>query len=447
MLELLHLKNVGPAPELRLDLAERLNLITGDNGLGKSFLLDVAWWALTRRWPHDLNENLTSGYAARPIDVGKPATIELALESKAGRVAYRSPYVPDEQSWLGKQGRPWNPGLVIYALADGGFAVWDPARNYWKKKGGVDTVQDRVPAYVFSAKDVWDGLRMPIGGSSTLVCNGLIADWASWIREKSADAKRMAAVVSLLAPGPGGDRIKPGTSFARLSVNDVRDIPTIRIGYGQDVPILYASLGVRRITALAYMLSWAWREHVIASKQLGQPPSSRIIMLFDEIEAHLHPRWQRAIIPALLEVVTTLTGDEEASVQLIAATHSPLVLASVESLFDVDKDAWFDLDIENRRVVLRKRPFVRHGEVGNWLVSEAFDLKEPRSMKSEEAIQRARALLDAKQPSDSEIAEVDGQLRHAGLPDIDPFWVRWGFFLEQRKRNPKARAARPKARR
>jgi len=250
-------------------------------------------------------------------------------------------------------------------------------------------------------------------------------------------------VVSLLAPGPGDHRIAPGTSFARLSVNDARDIPTIRFGYGQDVPILYASLGVRRITALAYMLSWAWREHTVASKQIGQPPSSRIILLFDEIEAHLHPRWQRAIVPALLEVMTTLTGDADASVQLIAATHSPLVLASVESAFDADADAWFDLDFEDRRVVLRKRPFVRHGEVGNWLVSEAFDLKEPRSRESEEAILRATSLLDAPSPSEKDVAAADEQLHRAGLPDIDPFWVRWEFFREQRK---KSRRKLPKGR-
>ena len=36
MLEYLHLKNVGPAPEMEMELAPRLNLITGDNGLGKS---------------------------------------------------------------------------------------------------------------------------------------------------------------------------------------------------------------------------------------------------------------------------------------------------------------------------------------------------------------------------------------------------------------------------
>lgn len=430
MLESIHLMNVGPAPVMKMDLSPRLNLITGDNGLGKSFLLDVAWWALTRKWPQDLNVNLTSGYAARPTDVEQKATISFSVESKSGRVEYESTYVPADQSWLGKAGRPWNPGLVIYALADGGFAVWDPARNYWKKKGNVD-VQERLPAYIFSSKEVWDGLRVPIDDKPMQVCNGLIADWASWIREGRGDAKRMAAVLALLAPTVGDDSLKPGDGFARLSVNDVRDIPTVRMNYGQDVPILFASLGVRRITALAYMLSWAWREHLIASKQLALPPSSRVVMLFDEIEAHLHPRWQRAIVPALLNVVRTLTEDAEAAVQLIAATHSPLVLASVEPLFDMDQDAWFDLDLEGQKVELRKRPYVRLGEVGNWLTSEAFDLKEPRSLEGERAVRAAQALLSARGPSLEEIEAADKQLHEACLPDIDPFWVRWSYFVEQ----------------
>jgi hypothetical protein len=433
MLDSLQLQNVGPAPEMKLELAPRLNLITGDNGLGKSFLLDVAWWALTRKWPQDLNANLTSGYAARPTDVTKRATIAFEVESKTGRVKYESPYVADEQAWKGKAGRPWNPGLVIYALADGGFAVWDPARNYWKKQGNID-VQERLPAYVFSSKEVWDGLRLSVDGKPTQVSNGLVADWASWIREGRDDAKRMAAVLGLLAPTVGDDSLKPGDSFARLSVNDARDIPTVRMGYGQEVPILYASLGVRRIAALAYMLSWAWREHLIASRQLGQQPSSRIVMLFDEIEAHLHPRWQRAVVPALLKVMQTLTEDEGASVQLIAATHSPLVLASVEPLFDVEKDAWFDLDLEGGQVKLRKREYVRLGEVGNWLVSDAFDLKEPRSLEGERAVWAARDVLSAKTPSLGEIEAADKQLREAGLPDIDPFWVRWDYFVEQSKK-------------
>jgi hypothetical protein len=43
LLHHLQLRDTGPAPALQLELAPQLNLITGDNNLGKSFLLDVAW--------------------------------------------------------------------------------------------------------------------------------------------------------------------------------------------------------------------------------------------------------------------------------------------------------------------------------------------------------------------------------------------------------------------
>jgi hypothetical protein len=44
VLRALHLHGVGPAPRLDLALAPRLDVRAGDNGLGKSFGLDVAWW-------------------------------------------------------------------------------------------------------------------------------------------------------------------------------------------------------------------------------------------------------------------------------------------------------------------------------------------------------------------------------------------------------------------
>jgi recombinational DNA repair ATPase RecF len=50
MIRELHLKHVGPAPQFDVRFAERLNILTGDNGLGKTFLLDVVWWALTGTW-------------------------------------------------------------------------------------------------------------------------------------------------------------------------------------------------------------------------------------------------------------------------------------------------------------------------------------------------------------------------------------------------------------
>jgi len=289
MIESLHLKNVGPAPELTMRFAPRLNLITGDNGLGKSFLLDVAWWALTRKWPHDLNFRLTSGYPARPIDVERPATIGFRLTSKGTSVAYESKYVPRDEAWRGKAGRPSSPGLVIYAHADGGFSVWDPARNYWKKQGNVD-IQERLPGYVFSAGEVWDGLESEAEGKRTLVCNGLLRDWAVWVRENGANAALMSALLGELAPE--GESLAAGP-LVRLSVNDARDIPSIQTRYAQAVPVLHASSGVRRVAGLAYMLLWSWNEHLLAARMLGEQPTSQVVMLCDEIESHLHPRWQR----------------------------------------------------------------------------------------------------------------------------------------------------------
>lgn len=438
MLEHLKLHNVGPAPEMTLELSPRLNLITGDNGLGKSFLLDVAWWALTRRWPRELNPRLTSGYVAQPTDRSKEATIGFSLTSKTRTVSYISKYDPREQAWVGRSGRPWNPGLVIYAHADGGFSVWDPARNYWKTKGNVD-VQERLPGYVFSAQEVWDGLRVESQGTPIVACNGLISDWASWIRENGPTARTMRQILEWLSPSPeASERLTPG-SLTRISLNDARDIPTVRMGHGPPIPILHASSGVRRIVALAYILVWSYHEHVLSTQLIGEPATSQVILLVDEIESHLHPRWQRTILSSLLHLATSL--HDQAKIQLLTATHSPLILASAEPLFDRAQDAWFDLDWERTGdevlARLRHREFFPRGDVSNWLTSEAFDLRSARSLVAEQAIERARELLRRPgEPTLAEAREVDHQLRQAALPDIDPFWVRWSALVAKLEGKP-----------
>lgn len=256
MLEHLYLKNVGPAPEMSMDLNPRMNLITGDNGLGKSFLLDIAWWALTRKWPRDLNPRLTSGYPARPTDIAKPAELHFKLTTDAGITRlYKSKYSAMDQSWTGQQGRPWGPGLVVHAHADGGFSVWDSARNYWRNRGNID-VQDRLPGYIFSRAEVWTGLDVQIGGKTTRVCKGILDDWSGWIREKGENARRMSDVLSTLTVGEIPWKTGP---LLRLSVDDAQDIPSIRTEYSDAVPIVHASSAVRRIASLAYMLVWSWR--------------------------------------------------------------------------------------------------------------------------------------------------------------------------------------------
>ena len=98
MIEYLRLRNVFPALGMDMELAPRLNVITGDNGLGKSFLLDVIWWALTRKWPQEVNPHMNAGYAARPAAAGEDATIRYRARGWLSSVQYEARYVARDSS-------------------------------------------------------------------------------------------------------------------------------------------------------------------------------------------------------------------------------------------------------------------------------------------------------------------------------------------------------------
>lgn len=81
MIHTLKLENVGPIPDVDLQFAERLNIFTGDNGLGKSFLLDIIWWSMTRKWAKQINPKLMTGDVAKPRAT-REAHMCFALEGK-----------------------------------------------------------------------------------------------------------------------------------------------------------------------------------------------------------------------------------------------------------------------------------------------------------------------------------------------------------------------------
>lgn len=349
MIESLHLKNVGPASELRVAWAQRLNLVTGDNGLGKSFLLDLAWWAMTRTW---------AGTPALPIGPGK-ASITYVVRGKTGVAdPVASDFQRADASWKQKASRPTMPGIVVYVQIDGGFSVWDPARNYWR------TDKNRPAAYHFAANDVWNGLDI----DGQRVCEGLERDWVNWQEGRKPQFDALAAALRTLSPT--GEPLQAGPP-QRVFLGEGRDRPTLLIG-GQTVPVALASAGVRRILALAYFLVWAWFEHQVAAELLGKRPERRFVVLIDEPETHLHPRWQRTLLPSLLAAIDELRGADGATPQLLIATHSPMVLASVEPMFEEAKDDLFHLELEDGRVCLSQGNWAKQGDVSNWLVSDVF---------------------------------------------------------------------------
>ncbi len=422
MLRFLRLHGVGPAHDLGpINFSSRLNFITGDNGLGKSFLLDIAWWTLTRTWARDVEAMPNTSSSSFP------AWIEYAYsKTTPGDVHEKSTFRRESQTWPIKAGRPPIPGIVIYAGVDGSFSAWDPARNYWNDRDGM--FGDRPRSFDFSPSQVWNGLASATG---TRYCNGLIHDWVLWQRGSDPAFLSLTSVLDALSPSPH-EHLTPGRPV-RLGL-DIKDQPSLQMPYGQDVALIHASAAMRRIVALAYLLVWTWREHQLAAEKTGTAPAREIIFLLDEIECHLHPKWQRQIVPALMRVMQALTSSN-IPVQLIVATHSPLVLASVEPFFNVNTDAVFTLRLEDGQAMVEEEQWAKQGDVVNWLVSDAFGLNQARSLEAERAIEAAEAFMRgdiAMLPSGLSTQESINRALELALPGGDHFWPRWIVFSETR---------------
>lgn len=409
-LTFLQLEAVGPVKSLTFEPSDRLTIITGDNGLGKTFLLECAWWSLTGIWA---DRPATPRLDAKKTE--PKINFQIGGKRSAGRRKIVIGYDWKERLWPLPKGRPTIPGLIVYARVDGSFAVWDPLRHTLPQSQALRP----AAALVFTREEVLNGRQGQI--------EGLVRDWVKWQHGPDPEVfERFKRIIRRLSP-PEAPPLSPSAPI-RIP-GDPREIPTLAHTYG-DVPFTNESAGVRRIVTLAYLLVWAWTEHAVSAALSKRLAEKKIVVLIDEMEAHLHPKWQREILPAILDMSALL--DEEVNAQIIIATHSPLVLASVETRFDSERDALYHLDLtEAGKVRFTEVPYLRFGSVDDWLTSDIFELKQACSREGEKAVEDAKQVLAKPKPSKEELLEVTDELK-ATLPPDDVFWARWAYFLERK---------------
>lgn len=432
MLERLLFERVGPSPSMSFELADRLNLLTGDNGLGKSFVLDAAWWALTRTWP--------GGRAILPDPAQEgPPRIGYHVHGVGGANKFvwcDFDYASSPPEWKIPRRRPPVPGLIIYARVDGGFSVWDPARNYWRQDNSAPVgTPDRPSAYHFDREQIWSGLwRTPKDqyekNRDAIVCRGLLEDIVSWQLDPS-EADTIALFRNILAaisPDPAQPyQLGPLSEL----LGRTGKLPTlITPEHSQPLLFDFASSGVRRILAISYALVWAWSEHCRALRLTrGQATQAQqIVLLLDEVENHLHPRWQLQIMPALLQALQGIQSDPR--VQVVATTHSPLVLASLETEFDSATDRLFNLELKTRGIVeVEVVKWAKFGDAAGWLTSPAFDVHGGGYSRQAQIAMKAAddfmaGYLDELPPHLTGVEQIQQELSKT-LDAADPYWTFW----------------------
>lgn len=402
-LDRVEVRGVGLAPHLTLDLAPRLNLLVGDNGLGKTFLLDITWWALSGRW--------RGGEKAKPNAEAQNPQILMRGAGKRGV----SVFDPRRSVWPRGDSWPRPLGPVVYARVDG-FSVWDPLRHDLFGQGDPRS----LPALELSAG------QLERNEAEKPQCNGLWVDWDFWRHDEPSVVASFFRLVQKLFDFDREQRapIEPGPTRRLWPKDSDLRVPTLIFDYGE-VSLAHLSAGMRRILGLAYTIVWTWKRHTEAANQEGRPPANHFIVLLDEVESHLHPKWQRMILPALREVLEGLS--DEIDIQLLVTTHSPFVLASLEASFDERRDRLFHFDVnEDRQVYLDVLPWAKHGEVGNWLDSPVFQV-QPISVEAEQAIEAAKALLRKSTPASPELQTPEA-VQRALAEHVVPehgIWRRW----------------------
>lgn len=443
MLQRLRATDIGPFRALDLTVASRLNVFTGDNGLGKTLILGLIWAGCGAGWrgltllPH--------GAALRPSGrFGLPRSSSIltysfdhgdnrrfAVNPRTGGLDRSDAVVAGDVADRALSRSHTGDGVVVYARVDGGFSVWDQRINGDGGPSASDSSGEPPPprTYEFSPSEVWTGLeeRVPDGDNrpARTLCKGLHRDWVEWQVRKNAQFEQLCEAMRALSED-GAEALRPGEPVLEGLV-DTQEVPTLALPYGS-VPVTRASAGMRRILSLAYMLVWAWGRHCAASEKIGDDRVGPLTLLIDEVEAHLHPKWQRQVLPALLAVCKSLAPGVH--VQIFATTHAPLVLASLEPEFDPSQDAIFDLELQTDAVEVSVLPWRRRGEAGSWL-TEVFDLKVPRSRPAEQALVAFREEVERGPVSDDRLRELIDGLR-AVVPDTDPILAQWAWYAEKK---------------
>ncbi|MBY0507855.1 MAG: AAA family ATPase [Bryobacteraceae bacterium] len=238
----------------------------------------------------------------------------------------------------------------------------------------------------------------PIGPSATLFDDSEeLPDAEEWLLQSDHSRlveggeaaqrhfKQMKEVLIRILPDVTDIQVEPIAGRTRASVKM----------HGQWFPMASMSLGYK--TALTWMVDLARRMFDRFPDSLN-PLDEPVVVLIDEIDLHLHPRWQREL---LAELDRTFP-----QAQFIITAHSPLIVQAAPNanLVLVRRE-------QQQIVIDNDCDYVRDWRVDQILASELFGSQPIHGMIVQQLLKRRADLLNAGQSRDDvALREVDAAL-------------------------------------
>jgi len=320
---------------LPLELHDRLNVFVGANGAGKSSVLDAA--AIMLSWL--VNRIKSAGASGRPItesDIqngASTAILELTLAIADARYQWKlvkshKGRASQEQRSNIKQLNQLTKGLQ-QRISNKEERVNLPLAAYYPVNRAVLDIPLRIRAR--HSFDLWAAY------DESLTSGANFRTFFEWFRQredlenenrKYADQPSLFKQKDVQFPDPQLETVRNAlTQFMPEFTNlTVRRSPLRMevLKNGKPLTVNQLSDGEKCLMAMIGDLA---RRMAIANPLRDDPLQGIGVVLIDEIDLHLHPKWQRIVVPRLLEVFPNC--------QFLISTHSPHIITHVqpENLF------------------------------------------------------------------------------------------------------------------
>ncbi|MGB0931248.1 MAG: AAA family ATPase, partial [Chitinophagales bacterium] len=160
------------------------------------------------------------------------------------------------------------------------------------------------------------------------------------------------------------------------------------------------------------------RRLILANSDMENPLEGNGIVLIDEIDLHLHPKWQRNIVPKLRKIFP--------NIQFVVTTHSPVVLGAVSKDVFIGK--------ENVRLIHNFKAYIPSSSPQGRTVNDILEevMQTPKRDEQIETLSREYfRLIQKRKPNIPKIQELQGQLENLLAKD-DPLFVKANAILKQR---------------
>jgi WD40 repeat protein len=157
----------------------------------------------------------------------------------------------------------------------------------------------------------------------------------------------------------------------------------------EPVPLEALSQGMTSLFGWVGVLCQRLKETLQIPTQDPLPTRSYALVLIDELDAHMHPRWQQVVVERLKRVFP--------NVQFIASTHSPLIVGGLDPE-EVDR---FEIR-EGSVVKIELEPDMTLGRADQILTSDLFGLPSTFDSMTQALMQEYEVLLGRSQRTDEE---------------------------------------------